>query len=61
MENEAMISKIMEWLRSQHVTMWGGKGWTVTSDDTCRQAAEWLYGQVTEFSKWLEAHDSQTH
>lgn len=56
MRSEPMIGYMMDWMRTQHVTMWGGQGWTVTSDDTCRQAAEWLYDQVTDFHEWLEAN-----
>lgn len=54
--NEELIQKIMQWLGSMHVTMWGGEGWTVTKEDTCRKAAEWFAAQMQDFVEWDNAN-----
>lgn len=46
------INDIQDWLRSKHCTMWGGEGWTITKEDTCRKAAEWFVSQINEFQHW---------
>lgn len=52
MTTQLPIEDAMRWLRSKHTTMWGGHGWTVTSDDTCEKAAQWFCEQIEDFNKW---------
>lgn len=53
-------NEAMGWLRSKGITMWGGHGWTVTSDDTCKQAAEWFCQQMEEFNSWRKCDGCQS-
>lgn len=46
------VENVMKWLQSKHITMWGGSGWTVTKEDTCREAADWFTGQIQEYLNW---------
>jgi hypothetical protein len=52
MNNKVSIEDVMAWLQSKHTTMWGGNGWTVTKEDTCRQAADWFVSQINDLYDW---------
>lgn len=54
MSSQPVVDDVMQWLQTKHTTMWGGEGWTITKDDTCRRAAEWFVSQINEFQQWRE-------
>lgn len=53
-QNEFRIEDVDTWLKTKHCTMWGGEGWTITSEDTRRKAAEWFVGQINEYKMHIK-------
>lgn len=47
-------SAVSEWLRSQHITMWGGYFILSGGDEDFDQAVEWLYRQIQQVLERME-------
>ena len=54
-----LVEGIMEWLMTLHATTWGGTGWTVTKEDTRREAANWFATQMETYHCWAVDNDDQ--
>ena len=59
MTKQPLIEDVANWLQTKHTTLWGGH-WSVTSGDTCKQAAEWFCTQVADFNQWNSCEDCET-